>query len=314
MEFDLLREYIVLSQTLNYTKAAESLHVTQPTLSKHIASLEKELGCALFERDRRRVELTDEGVVFAAAAIQIVDTFDEAHDRIQEMATSDPIRVNGVLNDNAVSAILSIAAMILDEEGHQPVAYGGSNVNDFVQQVLEGETDIAFAYADLDGLESLGLGYIPLTRSRFVAMVPLSSSLAARKNISIDDLRNFRFVKYADNYSICGWANIEQVCHDHGFNPRTRTVLGRNATNYTAISLGVDDVVILQSSMPQLRYLSDFSKVAILPITDDDAAFRLYAIYKQDNHERVRPALDAYAQARKTIISHGKNSPLVESA
>lgn len=78
MELSLLREFIVLSQTLNYTKAAEILHLTQPTLSKHIVAMEKELGCSLLERDRRRVELTESGNVFAAAALQMVDTYDDA--------------------------------------------------------------------------------------------------------------------------------------------------------------------------------------------------------------------------------------------
>ena len=77
MELSLLREFIVLSQTLNYTKAAEILHLTQPTLSKHIVAMEKELGCSLLERDRRRVELTESGNVFAAAALQMVDTYDD---------------------------------------------------------------------------------------------------------------------------------------------------------------------------------------------------------------------------------------------
>lgn len=83
--------------------------------------------------------------------------------------------------------------------------------------------------------------------------------------------------------------------------------------NYCAIPLGVEDVMILQASMPQLRYLSDFSRVTVLPVTDDDAAFRLYAIYKKDNYERVRPALDAYTRARKIILNHGKGGTLVDS-
>uniref|UniRef100_UPI00265E54E1 hypothetical protein n=1 Tax=uncultured Adlercreutzia sp. TaxID=875803 RepID=UPI00265E54E1 len=43
------------------------------------------------------------------------------------------------------------------------------------------------------------------------------------------------------------------------------------------------------------------------------AAFRLYAIYKKDNYERVRPALDAYTRARKIILNHGKGGTLVDS-
>jgi hypothetical protein len=51
--------------------------------------------------------------------------------------------------------------------------------------------------------------------------------------------------------------------------------------------------------------------VKVVPITDDDAAFRLYAIYKDTNFERVRATLDAYAQARKIVLNHGKQGALV---
>ena len=122
-------------------------------------------------------------------------------------------------------------------------------------------------------------------------MVSMDSPLASMKSVTMDDLRSYRFVKFADGYSLSGWTNIERVCQEHGYTPRTRAVLGRTYMNYCAIPLGVEDVMILQASMPQLRYLSDFSRMTVLPVTDDDAAFRLYAIYKKDNYERVRPAL-----------------------
>ena len=173
--------------------------------------------------------------------------------------------------------------------------------------------DIVIAYADSEQLDAMGLAYVPLIRSPFVAMVSLENPLTTRKYVSMDDLRNYRFVKFADGYALSGWTNIEQVCHDHGFSPKTRTVLGRTHMNYCAIPLGVEDVVILQSSTPQLRYLSDFARVAVLPVTDDDAAFRLSAIYKKDNYDRVRAALDAYGRARKIILNHGKDGALVES-
>lgn len=313
MEISLLREFIVLSQTLNYTKAAEMLHLTQPTLSKHIVAMEKELGCSLLERDRRRVELTESGNVFAAAALQMMDTYDEAKEKIHEIQTHTPLKVSGVMSDSAIASITSIAATFLDSEGEAPVIYNSIAETNYLEQLMEGEMDIAIAYAELEKLGDMGLAYAPLIRSPFVAMVSLENPLSSRKRVSIDDLRNYRFVKFADSYALCGWANIEQVCRDHGFSPKTRTVLGRTYMNYCAIPLGVEDVVILQSSMPQLRYLGDFSRVAILPVTDDDAAFRLSAIYKKDNYDRVRPVLDAYGRARKIILNHGKDGALVES-
>lgn len=313
MELSLLREFIVLSQTLNYTKAAEILHLTQPTLSKHIVAMEKELGCSLLERDRRRVELTESGNVFAAAALQMVDTYDDAKQRIHDIQTLTPLKVNGIMSDSAIASIISIAATFLDAEGEAPASYNSLNDTNYLEQLVEGDADILLAYAELDKLDNLGLAYIPLIRSPLVAMVSMDSPLASMKSVTMDDLRSYRFVKFADGYSLSGWINIERVCQEHGYTPRTRAVLGRTYINYCAIPLGVEDVMILQASMPQLRYLSDFSRVTVLPVTDDDAAFRLYAIYKKDNYERVRPALDAYTRARKIILNHGKGGTLVDS-
>lgn len=313
MEISLLREFIVLSQTLNYTKAAEMLHLTQPTLSKHIVAMEKELGCSLLERDRRRVELTESGNVFAAAALQMVDTYDEAKEKIHEIQTHTPLKVSGIMSDSAIASITSIAATFLDAEGEASVTYTSLSEANYLEQLVDGEMDLVLAFADLDKLDGMGLAYAPLIRSPFVALVSLENPLSSMKQVSVDDLRNYRFVKFADSYALCGWANIESVCRAHGFTPKTRTVLGHTYMNYTATPLGIEDVMIMQASMPQLRYLSDFSRVAILPFVDDDATFRLYVIYKKDNYDRVRPALDAFARARKIILNHGKGGALVES-
>lgn len=294
-------------------QGGEILYLTQPTLSKHIVAMEKELGCSLLERDRRRVELTESGNVFAAAALQMVDTYDDAKQRIHDIQTLTPLKVNGIMSDSAIASITSIAATFLDTEGEAPASYNSLNDTNYLEQLVEGDADILLAYAELDKLDNLGLAYIPLIRSPFVAMVSMDSPLASMKSVTMDDLRSYRFVKFADGYSLSGWTNIERVCQEHGYTPRTRAVLGRTYMNYCAIPLGVEDVMILQASMPQLRYLSDFSRVTVLPVTDDDAAFRLYAIYKKDNYERVRPALDAYTRARKIILNHGKGGTLVDS-
>lgn len=62
-------EYVVaLSTTLNFTKAATYMHITQPALSRIISSVEQELGFAVFDRSRRNIQLTPAGQTFVAAA------------------------------------------------------------------------------------------------------------------------------------------------------------------------------------------------------------------------------------------------------
>jgi DNA-binding transcriptional LysR family regulator len=71
-EIRLLQAAIALAEDLNFTRAAERLHIGQSTLSKQICELEGQLGFRLFERNHQRVDLTDAGRVFVEEAREAV--------------------------------------------------------------------------------------------------------------------------------------------------------------------------------------------------------------------------------------------------
>lgn len=78
MEITYLREFIELSTLLNYTETAEKLYISQPVLSKHIKSLENELGFSLFERNSKTVALTDFGRRYLPYAGKIIKQYEES--------------------------------------------------------------------------------------------------------------------------------------------------------------------------------------------------------------------------------------------
>lgn len=313
MDIELLRDFLVLSECRNYTRAAEKLHLTQPTLSKHIVAMEKELGCTLLNRNRREVSLTQAGELLAATAMQIVESYDDCQAQISQLSAQHPVRVCGILYDPAISSIIAIADSLLEQgTGLRVVYMSEAGESEFLQKVLDDEVDISISYASSEQLEEFGLVRVPMTRTRFVAMIDSANPLAQRKEASIDAFRNCRFIKFADNYSVCGWNAIKKVCQNHGFTPRYRTVLGRDNSSYVNTKIAADEIVILPNNLPQLRYIGDFSRKAVVPLVDDDAYFRLFAIYKTENEERVAPVVNAYNQARKIIVNHGKGGMLAE--
>ena len=72
MELRTLRYYLAVCEAGSMSRAAERLHVTQPTLSRQISDLECELGCALLVRHSRSVEPTEEGLHLVSRATDIV--------------------------------------------------------------------------------------------------------------------------------------------------------------------------------------------------------------------------------------------------
>ena len=63
MELRLLRYFLTVAKEQSFTKAAEQLHITQPTLSRQMASFEENLGITLFIRSGKKITLTDEGIL-----------------------------------------------------------------------------------------------------------------------------------------------------------------------------------------------------------------------------------------------------------
>ena len=77
MELRILRYFLAVAREENITKAAELLHITQPTLSRQLAQLEEDMGVTLFSRGARKVTLTDEGMLLRRRAEEIVDLADK---------------------------------------------------------------------------------------------------------------------------------------------------------------------------------------------------------------------------------------------
>ena len=92
MEIWQLRCFIALADTLSFSRAAESLYLSQSALSRRISDLEKELGLPLFTRNTRRVELTESGRTLQIAAKDIISRWEKVVPSLQE-STYDPSKL-----------------------------------------------------------------------------------------------------------------------------------------------------------------------------------------------------------------------------
>ena len=94
MELNQLEYLLPLRHIKNFTKAAKSLNVSQPALSRSISRLEKDLNIPLFIRDSRKVNLTQYGQTFLTYAERILQELETARQDITNMAEPD----SGVVN------------------------------------------------------------------------------------------------------------------------------------------------------------------------------------------------------------------------
>ena len=83
MDIRILRYFLSVAKEQNFTKAAEQLNITQPTLSRQLAALEEELGTALFIRGSRNVTLTEAGILLKRRALEIIDLEEKMLDELK---------------------------------------------------------------------------------------------------------------------------------------------------------------------------------------------------------------------------------------
>lgn len=73
MDLRVLHYFLTVAKEQSFTKAAEQLHITQPTLSRQLAALEEELETPLFKRGGHHITLTEEGILLKRRALEIID-------------------------------------------------------------------------------------------------------------------------------------------------------------------------------------------------------------------------------------------------
>ena len=189
-----LRYFVAVAERLHFGHAAETLHISQPPLSRAIRALEERLGVALFARSRRRVELTAEGVRFLDEARRMTGQLERAVLELRGMAAGEQGR-------------LRIGFVSLADYGVLPgllKAYKTARpgVRLALREMLSPEQALALAAGELDfGLllppvaGAARLEHLVVQRERFVAALPSRHRLArSRGRLAVSALAGDPFV------------------------------------------------------------------------------------------------------------------------
>ncbi len=89
-----VRTFLTVCRTLNYTRAAEELHITQPAVSQHIAFLEREYGADLFTYRRKKLELTKAGLVLRDALSTMAHDESMLRERVSALASGSAVELS----------------------------------------------------------------------------------------------------------------------------------------------------------------------------------------------------------------------------
>jgi len=199
MELRHLRYFIALAGSLNFTRAAERVHVTQSTLSHQIRQLEDEIGQPLFERIGKRVFMTEAGETFLAYALRALKEIDQGLGEIkQDLAqTTGEVRV-GTTHTFNLNFIPDCVAQLLRRSPSVKIVIEELPADAIARKLEASELDVGVAYRPEAPSE---LRFEPLFNEELVLVVSASHPLAARRRIRMIELHREPLVLLPSGFS-----------------------------------------------------------------------------------------------------------------
>lgn len=192
MELRHLRYFDAVAETLNFTRAAERLHVTQSTLSHQIKQLEDEIGAPLFDRSSKRVRLTETGEVLRShmtPALERIDLGLQAL-RAPAEAITGSIRLGTTPSFNT-QMVPTCVATLLKSYPAMGVVVEELSAGQILKRLRSGHLDMAVSYPPGDGTD---LWFEPLYNEELRLVVAANHPLARRRKVRMVELHNLRMV------------------------------------------------------------------------------------------------------------------------
>lgn len=231
MEFDQLRYFLKVAEYGSFTRAAGVLRVSQPALSRSIQKLEEELGQPMFERQTRRLVLTEAGDLLQARAKQILTLMEDTRAEITDDGQTGRIRV---------AAIPTIAPyflpQILQHFGRSfpkaTVIVQEDTTDNLMRALTDGAIDVAIVALPV---EAKYLEIEELFEEELLLLIPSDHALTEKKQIRLNDLEDLPFVLLGEAH--CLSDHIVSFCRQKSFHPVTVERTSQLATVQELVAL-----------------------------------------------------------------------------
>jgi DNA-binding transcriptional LysR family regulator len=213
MELLQLKYFQVVARLENVTRAAEELHIAQPSLSKIIYRLEEDLGVPLFDRVGKRLQLNQFGQTFLRRVERSLNELNDGQRELAELAklASESLTVG------ATSARLlpNLLKEYLTHHQHRNFRlYQITNQQEIQERLMSGEIDICLSFLHINLPE---IHCEPLTTEEIFLAVPPGHRLADRQSIQLSEVADELFISLTTE---CGLRTItNDFCLQAGFSP-----------------------------------------------------------------------------------------------
>lgn len=291
-----LEYFIEVARQKSFSKAAELLYVSQPSISIAIKELESELGVVLLYRNPKSVELTDQGEAILEQAQQIVSSFHNIAAQLENVSKLRSGKVHiGLPPITGVTVLAHFLGAFKKEYPNIEI-----NLYEFGSKKIE--------VAIRDGLLDVGVICVPPVNNGLYEMMPFvrdplriimhpKHRLSGQAEINYDDLRNERLVLYSSDFGLHD--TITERFRHAGFNPRVIFNTSQRELMTQTVAAGLGLAFLPGTICKGL----DKNMVASLPMADPELYLQLAIAWKKGRY-LSHAARELLEYLKKHLINH----------
>ena len=288
-----MQYFITLARHMNFTRAAEALFVSQPTLSRHIELLEQELGFALIEREKKQISLTHAGeamLVTLKSALRLIEAGREQGARLAR-GSQGLLRV-GLLDSLDGDALLpNLIAPFRRECPDVRLEFERHSFNALRDRLSWGKLDVLIT-VDIDCENLAGVATRPVASFPKVLLMSRLHPLAGRLDRSFADFRSDTFFIPGEEDSPGREQALCSVTGRCGFTPACIRTVPNLESAFFSVAAGLGVMIVDKST----KYIRD-PHCTYLELDEADAPRAvLVAAYRQDN---TNPAAKRFLERLK---------------
>lgn len=271
-----LQYFRTLAETLHFGRAAELLHISQPPLSRQIALLEEELGVKLFDRSRRRVELTEAGQRFYLDTGTVFAAFEQAKRNALAAARGAAGELSvGFMMSTAYSITPAITRRYAADYPQVSLKLTETLPLDLAEDISSGNKDVAIMYRpqDCSGLET-----VTLYREEMTVVLPPGHPLINQAVVDPQQLAGEKLIIVPRRIAPALHDIIFNYCLVHGVTPNIGMEINMQQTIVNLVGEGLG-IAIVPRSMRNMRLATTcFRPLRGAPVIE------VVAVWKADNH------------------------------
>ncbi|QBX83078.1 DNA-binding transcriptional regulator HcaR [Citrobacter tructae] len=299
MELRHLRYFVAVAQALNFTRAAEKLHTSQPSLSSQIRDLEACVGVTLLVRDKRTVALTAAGECFLQDALAILEQAENAKIRARKAVQEDSHFSIGFVPSAEVNLLPKVLPLFRLKQPDTHIELVSLITTAQEEKILRGELDVGLMRHPVYSPE---LDYLELIHEPLVVVLPVNHPLASEKTISAQQLHGVNFVSTDPAYSGALAKIVKTWFQQQESQPNIVQVATNILVTMNLVGMGLGVTLIP-------GYMNNFNtgQVVFRPITGDAPTIALLMAWKRGE---MKPALTDFI----TTVQERLAVPMAESS